>query len=288
MKRLLLLSAAAVSLVAPLACNLDQITAEKVMVGTLLSTPAVEVSPSAAAGFDGGVIYNGDGGEATVTIPAQTAALVFFGTRNGEGSSPVAPIANATVSLQPQGGQAVNIPADGVGLYTRTNSGEGGELKYQPNTNYDFVVTSGGEKFVGRVENAPPQEKVAALHPAEGIIRRPANQPFSFGRKTLAANEERTVGFVTVFPIGKDGERGDATYTNVPSDPLGLLSLVALPAEWKTDQVTIPATAFPQRDQTYMIVFQTVRTGGAESSNLFIGSALLAGTADVGIVQTNP
>jgi hypothetical protein len=286
MKRLLLSLCVAVSLVAPLACDLEQLTAENVMVGTLLSTPEVKVSPTAAAGVDGG-IYTADGGEAMITIPSQTAALVFFGTRDGQGSSPINPIANATVTLQPAGGKAVNLSADGVGLYSRTNSGEGGELKYQPHTTYDFVVTSGGEKFVGRVEDAPPQEQVAALHPAEGIIRRNANQPFSFTRKTLAANEERTVGFVTVFPIGKDGERGDATYTDVPSDPLGLLSLVALPAEWKKDQVTIPATAFPERDQTYMIVFQTVRTGGPETSNLFIGSALLAGTADVGILQTN-
>ena len=40
MKRLLFLTAAAVSLVAPLACDLEKLTAEKAMVGTLLSTPA--------------------------------------------------------------------------------------------------------------------------------------------------------------------------------------------------------------------------------------------------------
>lgn len=287
MKRLLVLSAAAVSLFAPLACDLEKLTAEKVMIGTLLSTPAVEVNPSATAGLDGG-FTTADGGQATLTIPAQTAALVFFGTRQGEGAAEPAAISDATVRLQPQGGQATALPSDGAGFYTLTNNGEGSELKYQEGATYDFVVTSGGEQFIGRVENAPKQEKVEAFHPATTVIRREANTPFSFTRRPVDVGEERTVGFVSVFPVGSNGDRGDATYTNTPKTPLEFLQLVAIPSQWKTDTVDIPAAAFPQRDQTYLVVFQTVRMGGAESSNLWFGSALLAGTADVGVVQTNP
>lgn len=286
MKRLLFLTAAAVSLVAPLACDLEKLTAEKAMVGTLLSTPAVEISPSAAAGFDGG-FPTADGGEATVTIPAQTAALVFFGTRQGEGAAEPAPISDATVRIQPQGGQAVGITSDGAGFYTRTDDSDG-ELKYQEGATYDFIVTSGGEQFVGRVENAPKQEKVDALHPPAGFVRMNANTGFSFTRRAVAASEERTVGFVTVVPISSSGDRGEPTYTNTPKTPLQFLELVAIPAQWKSDTVDIPATAFPQRDQTYLVIFQTVRMGSAESSNLWFGSALLAGTADVGVVHTNP
>ncbi|XXF75761.1 hypothetical protein P2318_22195 [Myxococcaceae bacterium GXIMD 01537] len=288
MKRLLFsASIAAATLAAPLACDLEKITAEKVVVGTLLSTPAVDISPTAALGADGGV-SSPDGGDATITIPAQTAAFVFFGTREGEGTAAPSPIANATVTLQPQGGQAVGLPSEGAGTYGRTSNGEGTELKYQEGATYDFIMESGGEKFVGRVKDAPKQEKVEALHPASGVRVQPANQAFSFTRRALAANEERTVGFVSVIPVGSNGNKGTTTYTNMPSTPLDFLKLVALPSEWKSDTVTIPATAFPQRDSTYLVVFQTVRMGGAESSNLWFGSALLAGTADIGVVQTQP
>jgi hypothetical protein len=52
--------------------------------------------------------------------------------------------------------------------------------------------------------------------------------------------------------------------------------------------VTIPGSAFPERDANYLILMQTARLGGPQTENLFIGSAILAGTADVGIVKTDP
>lgn len=287
MKRFLIAaSAASAALLAPLACDLQQISADKLMVGTLLSTPEVKVSPGAAAGLDGG-FPSADGGEATVTIPAQTAALVFFGTRSGDNSTPE-PISGATVNLQPSGGQAVTLSGGSGGVYTREGSGNDSTLTYQPGATYDFVVNSGGEKFVGRVENAPAKEEIKELHPLNGYVSLAANSPFSFNRKTLGPGEERTVGFTTVVPVSSSGQKGDPTYSDMPTTPLEFLQLIAIPAQWKKDAVTVPATAFPDRDQTYLIVFQTVRTGGAESSNLWFGSALLAGTADVGVVHTQP
>lgn len=287
MKRFLIAaSAATAALLAPLACDLQQISADKVMVGTLLSTPEVKVSPGAAAGLDGG-FPSADGGEATVTIPAQTAALVFFGTRSGDNSTPE-PISGATVSLQPTGGQAVSLSGGSGGIYTRESSGNDSTLTYQPGTTYDFVVNSGGEKFVGRVENAPAKEEIQELHPLNGYVSHAANSAFTFNRKTLGPGEERTVGFTSVVPVSSNGQKGDPTYSDMPTTPLEFLQLIAIPAQWKKDAVTIPATAFPDRDQTYLVVFQTVRTGGAESSNLWFGSALLAGTADVGVVHTQP
>ena len=84
MKRLLLSTAATALLLSPLACDIDktgnQLLAKKVMVGTLFSTPDVDVSASAMAGLDAGTLP--DGGirqEDRITIPGQTAAFVFFG-----------------------------------------------------------------------------------------------------------------------------------------------------------------------------------------------------------------
>jgi hypothetical protein len=37
-----------------------------------------------------------------------------------------------------------------------------------------------------------------------------------------------------------------------------------------------------------LILMQTARIGGPVSNNLFIGSAIMAGTAEVGIVKTTP
>ncbi len=282
MKRLLLTAALVTTALSPLACNLDQLSADKVMVGTILSTPSVDISPAAAAGVDAGVPP--DAGT-VVTIPGQTAALVFFGTRNSGNSSSFEAISTASVTVQAQGGKATTLTSDGAGFYTRTSQGDP-ELKYQPNATYDFVATQGTERFVGQVENAPPQERVDALHPPEGVLRLSANEPFTFNRKTLAAGEKRTIGLVTVVPVSDNGNQGDPTYTNAPKTPGKFLELVSLPDEWMTDKVTIPASAFPQRNANYLIIFQSVRTGGPESNNLFVGSAMLAGAADVGVVRT--
>jgi hypothetical protein len=127
------------------------------------------------------------------------------------------------------------------------------------------------------------------LHPAEGYVRHTANQGLTLQRPAVPAGKERTLGFVTVYPLGNDGSKGQPTYTNVPKEPLEFLEIVALPNEanaWKKSSITLPGSAFPQPGSNYLVVFQTAKTGGAESDNLFIGSALLVGTADVGMVHT--
>ena len=92
---------------------------------------------------------------------------------------------------------------------------------------------------------------------------------------------------MTVVPLGSNGEKGQATYSNVPTSPVEFLQLAATPALFREARVTIPATAFPNPKQTYLVIFQAVRMGGPESDNLFLGSVVLAGTAEVGIVRTN-
>ncbi|MCK8496478.1 hypothetical protein [Myxococcus fulvus] len=289
MKRILVSAAVTALFLAPLACDLEktgaQLTAEHVMVGTLLATPEVEVSALALAGVDGGVFVP-DGGD-NLVIPAQTAALVFFGTRSGENSQPSG-VTGATATLQPQGGQATVLNEDGSGSYSRTNvGGSDSGLTYASGATYQFIAARNGTRYVGQVDDAPVQEAITRFHPPEGFVRHTSGTALSFERAAVSGGKERTLGFVTVVPLGSDGSKGEPTYSNVPTTPVEFLQLVAVPGSYREAQVTIPGSAFPQSNKTYLVIFQAVRLGGAESDNLFIGSALLAGTADVGVIRTN-
>ncbi|NMO18487.1 hypothetical protein HPC49_24360 [Pyxidicoccus fallax] len=279
--------ALAASSLAPLACDLEktgnQIAADHLMVGTLLATPEVNVSGSALAGYDAGTFGGPDGGD-VISLPAQTAAAVFFGSRNGENSQPSG-VAGATVTLQPVNGKTTPLTEDGAGSYSRTSVGDE-ELTYQSGATYQFIATRGGTRYVGQVDDAPVQERVEAFHPPEGFLRINARTALSFDRAAVSNGEDRTLGFVTVVPLSADGAKGEPTYTNMPKTPVQFLQLVGLPGPYREARVTIPGEAFPQSNKTYLVIFQAVRMGGAESDNLFLGSALLAGTAEVGVVRT--
>ncbi len=288
MKRLLLTAALTASFLAPLACDLEktgnQLAADHVMVGTLFSTPEVEISASALAGYDAGTFGGPDGGDAIV-LPAQTAAAVFFGTKQGEDSQPSG-VAGATVSVQPVGGTATTLEEDGSGSYSRTSAGDEG-LEYQSGATYQFIASQSGTRYVGQVDDAPVTERIEALHPSQGYVSIDANTSLGFGRAAPPANTDRTLGFLTVVPLSSSGAQGEPTYTNAPTTPVQFLQLVGLPGPYREARVTIPGSAFPERNKTYLVVFQAVRMGGPESDNLFLGSALLAGTADVGVIRTN-
>ncbi|MBJ6765719.1 hypothetical protein JGU66_33610 [Myxococcaceae bacterium JPH2] len=289
MKRLLLSAAAVASLLAPLACDLEkagnQLSADHVMVGTLLATPRVDVSASAMAGYDAGTFGGADGGADVISLPAQTAAFVFFGTKSGANASPSG-VSGASVELKTGSEPGVALTSDGAGSYSRSSNGETG-LVYQSGATYQFVATESGTRYVGHVEDSPTKESITAFHPPEGFVRLAANTAFSFDRAAAPAGKDRTLGFVTVVPLSSDGQKGQPTYSNVPTSPVEFLQLVAVPATFREARVTIPATAFPKSAQTYLVIFQAVRMGGAETDNLFLGSALLAGTAEVGIFRTN-
>ncbi len=134
------------------------------MVGTLLSTPDVDFSPEAVVGLDGG--FQADGGQSNITIPGQTVAFMFLGTRDGENSAPEG-LTGATVTLQPQGGDAVTLTSDGAGAYSRSSNSEA-KLTYQSGTNYNFVAVRNGERFEGSVENSPGPGADRRAAPAGG------------------------------------------------------------------------------------------------------------------------
>lgn len=307
--RKLLFAATLSSLAFSTACDFfnktsSQVQSRKVIVGTVLHTPPINVAPEAVAGldasfpfFDGGFPADsgftfdagllGDGG-LSITIPAQTAVFAYFGTRNGEGLSQEAPtaIAGATMTIQQKGSTALTLKDLGSGTFQLTST-EDANLTYVTKGDYLFSATAEGQTFVGIVEAVPEQEKIAAFRPnGKSFIDQEANTPFTFARPDPPNGQERQLAFVVVVPIDREGKQGEPTYSNVPKTPLEYLKLAVAPSDWKTTTVTIKAEAFPEKDKNYLILLQSAKLGRPETDNLFIGSAMIAGTADVGVVKT--
>jgi hypothetical protein len=306
--------------------TLSQLQARHVLVGTVLHTPEVQVDALAVSGLDAGAwledagvelpdggydpdagwpegwdggleeLFDGgipglDGGitlgpDGKITFPALTVAAVQLATRSGTGldSASASPVADAAVVVQPEGGVAASLTPDGRGGYSLT-SVEEPEFSYVPETTYRVVAEVGGDRFVAQLDESPAPERIPEFHPDGGTLSLAAGQPLTFTRPEPPQDEVRNFGLVTVFPVSAGG-RGNPSYTSAPTRPSDVLSLVANPAPWRTTQVTIPGTAFPEPNTTYVVLFQSVKVGGAASSNLFAGSVLLVGTADVAVVRT--
>jgi hypothetical protein len=305
--RKIALWAAAMGVVQGCDCNRlsAQVSARKVMVATVLATPQIHLPPEAMAGwdgsfpsFDGGFFFDGglpfdagtfdagglvfDGG---LTVPPQTAVFVFFGERTGEGLTQApTPVGMAQLTAATALRTWTLRPQTSAGTHALTSLDDD-SLSYQPNVTWTFTAMAEGQSFVGDVEDAPPPEVVSQLHPDAGYLELQRGTPITLTRPEPAVGE-RNLGFVTVFPISRDGSQGPPTYTNVPDEALEFLKLVAAPSEWKQSTVEIPGSAFPDPDRNYVILLQSAKLGGAKSENLFIGSAMIAGTADVGVVKT--
>lgn len=279
-------------------CDLVSKTlAKKAMVATLLGTPEVRITAAMIAdqaGFDGGITFGDAGfvinpGDAGYTVPSQTIAFAFLGERVGDTFDVTPkPVTGATVTLEPAAGGSVALKELGGGTYQLT-SVENAQLVYAGASTYDFKAIIAGEAFIGSVENTPPQERVEAFHPASGFLEQRVNQPYTFTRPAPPATQEkRNLGFVTVVPISTGGQ-GTPTYTNVPKEVTGFLKLASgLDAEWRAAEITIPGSAFPEPNQNYLILLQSAKLGGTKGTNLFIGSAVIAGAGEVAIVRTRP
>lgn len=273
----------------------NQATARTVAVSTLLTTPAFEVKGEAIAGngfdagfsgfdagaFDAGGITFSDGG---IRIPEQNLAFVFFGQRQGD--SPDAPpvgTEGATAKLKEVGGGTFTLDDQGGGTYAL--SPDAGFI-YKPNATYQFEFNHAAQVFLAEVERVPSKENIPQFHPAAGYVELNAGQSLTFIRPDPPMGQNRNFGFVNVFPINSQGSQGQPTYTNIPTTPLGFIKLLLAPTDWTTTSVVIPGTAFPNPDSNYVVVMQSAKLGGPKSDNLFSGSAILAGTADVAIIKT--
>jgi hypothetical protein len=290
---------AALALLAGSACDFQKIgnqaTAKTVAVSTLLTTPPIEVKGAAIAGngldaslpdldagllFDGGISF----GDAGLTIPAQNLAFVFLGQRQGESiDSAPAGTPGAIATLKEVGGPTFPLDDQGGGAYGL--SPDAGFV-YKPNATYQFEFALNNQTYVAEVERVPSKENIPEFHPAAGYVELNAGQSMTFVRPDPPQGQSRNFGFVNVFPINNEGSQGQPTYTNIPTTPLGFLKLLLAPTDWTKTSVEIPGTAFPNPDSNYIVVLQSAKLGGPKSDNLFTGSAILAGTADVAIVKT--
>jgi hypothetical protein len=261
---------AVVVLAVLLGCGaLTQLRARKLMVGTVFATPALTFTPPAGTGF---------------TLQSKTQTTVFFGERARETyDEPPMPIEGATVTLSRNGTSPVTLDESGDGVYA-TDSGQDSTLQYVAGATYGFTLISEGQTYTAEIADAPPPENVGGLD--ESPVRLAAGSALTLTRPAPVEGQERALGFVSVYPISESGARGGPTYTNLPDTPLRFLQFVALPSEWKQTEVIIPGTAFPEANRLYLVVFQAGKIGEATSDNLMSLSALLAGTADLGVVQT--
>ena len=282
------------------ACDLQKIgnqaAAKTIAVSTLLATPAFEVKGEAVAGngfdaglssFDaGGLMF--DGGitlsDAGITVPAQNLAFVFFGQRGGESAdAPPVGTPGATATLTQVGGP--HFPLDDQGSGTYALSPDAGFV-YQPGATYQFEFKLAAQTFLAEVENVPSKENIAEFHPAKGYVELEVGSGFTFLRPDPPQGQNRNLGFVHVFAVNSQGTTGKPTYTNVPTEALGFIKLLLAPTDWTLTKVEIPASAFPDRDANYVVLLQSAKLGGPKSDNLFSGSPILAGTADVAIIKT--
>lgn len=278
-------------------CDLSkQVTARTVAVSTVLTTPAITLSGDALAtsglGFDAGG-FNFDGsfpfdagallGDAGITVPPQTLVYVFFGQRAGD-SLDVAPTGapGATVTLSELDGGSWALTDQGNGNYAL--SPDAG-FPYHANATYDFTMALSGSTYVAEVSHVPAPERVPRFHDAPGYLLLTAGEDLVLTRVEPAPGYELPLGFLNVFPVSAQG-LGEPTWTNIPRTPLEFLKLAFAPNDWKKLLITIPGSAFPDPDRNYVIVLQSAKLGGPKSDNLFAGSAILAGTADVGVVKT--
>ncbi|MBL9037959.1 MAG: hypothetical protein JNG84_05520 [Archangium sp.] len=278
------------AVVAALGCN--QLTAKHVAVATLLATPAIQFPPEAIAQPDGG-FFNFDAGGFTIemdwdggiTIPAESVASLFFGLRPDESPASIPDgIEGAKVTLSEAGGGSWQLKEGGLGSYSLAL--DDGGFAYKDTATYSFTMEQGGASYVAKIERVPSRENIGIFHPAAGYMELTAGQAVTFTRPEPSASEDRPVAFITVFPISRFGQKLTPTYTTFPKAPVDFLKLVLSPAGFRANQVSIPGSAFPQGNSNYLIVLQTAKLGGPASDNLFTGSAILAGTSEVGIVKT--
>jgi hypothetical protein len=243
---------AAVALIA--GCDLVQkIENRKILMGAVLASPQVNAL--------------------NVSKASVTSAQLFFGERQSDLNQAPTPLAASSVTLGWDGNPA------GVALAPVTGK-EGwhqaiGSIPYTPGVNYTFTVVYQGETFSGTV--AAPSAPTIKNAPDHLF---PPETYSEFTSLTLQ-RDGTADAFYAAFDAASSTDLDAATCTNAPVNDAGtLLQFVLDDAAWKAASFDLPKSpCFPSAG-TYVVSLTTVEKSSSVSSNLFLGSAVMAGASD--------
>ena len=224
-------------------------------------------------------------GQRSITLPARFRISLQLSRRLSDAfNTGGKPISGAKVEVRSTtiADASILLSEDTTTPGTYRNVGDS-SFAYKADDTYAVEATIDGELHQLTVSAAPDIERIAVLHPANGIISHTANTALTLERPLSAEVGGYVPAIWSVYPIV------DAKQAEVPTDsnrPPQLLTLAQLPKDWQTTNVTIPGKAFPNAASQYAVVFYALKPQTSMTPNLFIGSLFVIGVADVGILET--
>jgi hypothetical protein len=231
------------------------------------------------------------GAPANLTVSGVVTVQVFFGDLQGDTQAPTG-LADAAVTLSWAGGAtgSVTLPAGpSAGWYQLT----GTSVAHQAGLTYTFTVRYGGEVFTGTVV-APAAEGITELAAATPPLIFPPtpNPAATFTKQTVSRTGSDTAVYAAN-PIEGPTSLGPTSCTNAPlSDAWAMVQLLIAAGPWTVPSFELWRTnlaptasqrCFAPGPGAWVVTLTTVRSGSV-SGNLFLGSGVLAGSADAGVL----
>ena len=241
-------------------CGLaQQLQNRKVLVGAVLSSPTVPVGASTQQGL--------------------VTAQLFFGERQADLSQPPTGLTGATVTLTATNGSAVStytlaaVSAKGAGWYQATDS-----IQFTPGvTTFQFKAVYQGEEFSGSVQ-APTAAAITGL---QNKLFPPRSSSSTASLTLTRAGTDPA--FYAVVQASASADVANATCTNAPVTDAGkLVQFVLDDSAWTVPSFELPASPCFPGAGGYVVSLTTLAKSTNVSSNLFLGSAVIAGAADAG------
>jgi hypothetical protein len=246
------------------------------------------------------VLASPDESVAGHAIKGKVLASAFLGTRDRTNlQAAPTPTTGAKIHLEANG-TSIDLAEKGGGVY-EVSSIDQSTLTYVAGGTYRFVATLGGDTFAESVI-APERESIAEFHQGGlapdaggpqfypdggagfgdgglGFVMVQAGQNLTLTRPP--ADGERNIALTIVAPITDQGPQ-KPTFTDPPLDPQGLITILLDPSKYKQNTVTIDGSkawaTCPPSD--YLLTVTAMKKGSSEGTNLFLGSTVLAGSAD--------
>jgi hypothetical protein len=280
----------------------NQVQANTVMVSELITSPDESVAGNA--------------------IPGQVVANVFLGTIDpAQLTAPPTGIAGAQVQVS-FNDQVIQLNDKGNGTY-EVSSVDNNALVYQVGTAYHFQAIQNLNTFSQDV-TAPDREGIVEFHQGllaydagpinldggfpfpdggpglfpDGGFDLPGFMPVTSGQNMTLTREPtgspRNAAVTVVIPLDSQFQPQQPSFTDPPETPLGLVTLVANPAQYKQDTVTVDGSkAWPDCSSSgysdYVVSVTSLQTGNNEGNNLFVGgSTAFAGSADAAPAHCSP